>query len=43
MAVTTVTELLDYFEAHSVEFLDMRFTDLRGIEHALTIPASAFT
>lgn len=43
MAVTTVTELLDFFKAHSVEYLDMRFTDLRGIEHALTIPASAFT
>lgn len=43
MAVTTVTELLDFFEAHSVEYLDMRFTDLRGTEHALTIPANTFT
>lgn len=43
IAVTTVTELLDFFEAHSVEYLDMRFTDLRDTEHALTIPANTFT
>jgi glutamine synthetase len=28
------------FEKHSIEFVDLRFTDLRGKEHHVTIPAN---
>ena len=31
-------ELMDMMDEHEVEFVDLRFTDLRGKEHHITIP-----
>jgi len=35
--------LIDFMRDEGVEYLDIRFTDVPGIEHALTVPASALT
>ncbi|AJK69324.1 type I glutamate--ammonia ligase [Corynebacterium marinum] len=43
MSFTTTTDLITYLRDEEVEYLDIRFTDVPGIEHALTVPASALT
>ncbi|MCS5480729.1 type I glutamate--ammonia ligase [Corynebacterium sp. YIM 101645] len=43
MSFTSTTDLITYIRDEEVEYLDIRFTDVPGIEHALTVPASAFT
>ncbi|MDO5511425.1 type I glutamate--ammonia ligase [Corynebacterium sp.] len=43
MSFTSTAALIDFMREKEVEYLDIRFTDLPGIEHALTVPAAAFT
>lgn len=42
MAFTSQEELLKFIKDEEVEFVDVRFTDVPGIEQHFTIPASAF-
>jgi glutamine synthetase len=43
VSFTSTTDLITYIRDEEVEYLDIRFTDVPGIEHALTVPASALT
>ncbi|HIW95593.1 MAG TPA: type I glutamate--ammonia ligase [Candidatus Corynebacterium gallistercoris] len=42
MAFKTAEEVVKYIKDNEVEFVDVRFTDVPGIEQHFTIPASAF-
>jgi len=39
----STTDLIDFMRDEGVEYLDIRFTDVPGTEHALTVPAAALT
>ncbi|NLP38642.1 MAG: type I glutamate--ammonia ligase [Corynebacterium pollutisoli] len=43
MSFESAAALIDFMRDEGVEYLDIRFTDVPGIEHALTVPASALT
>ncbi|SMG08444.1 L-glutamine synthetase [Corynebacterium pollutisoli] len=43
MSFESTAALIDFMRDEGVEYLDIRFTDVPGIEHALTVPASALT
>lgn len=43
MSFRSTTDLIDFMRDEGVEYLDIRFTDVPGTEHALTVPASALT
>ncbi|WP_397518974.1 glutamine synthetase beta-grasp domain-containing protein, partial [Rhodococcus pyridinivorans] len=42
MAFTTAEEVIKYIAEENVEYVDIRFTDLPGIEQHFSIPAKAF-
>ncbi|HJE85780.1 MAG TPA: glutamine synthetase, partial [Corynebacterium amycolatum] len=42
MSFKTPEEVVAYIKEEGVEFVDVRFTDVPGIEQHFTIPASAF-
>ncbi|KKO81795.1 glutamine synthetase, partial [Corynebacterium xerosis] len=42
MGFTSPDQVIKYIEDEGVEFIDVRFTDVPGIEQHFTIPASAF-
>ncbi|WIM67017.1 type I glutamate--ammonia ligase [Corynebacterium breve] len=42
MAFETVQDVIKFMKDEEVEFLDVRFTDVPGIEHHFSIPASEF-
>ncbi len=42
MAFTTAEEVIKYIADEKVEYVDIRFTDLPGIEQHFSIPAKAF-
>ncbi|MEE2034283.1 type I glutamate--ammonia ligase [Rhodococcus chondri] len=42
MAFTTAEEVIKYIADENVEYVDIRFTDLPGIEQHFSIPAKAF-
>ncbi|MFC3849820.1 type I glutamate--ammonia ligase [Corynebacterium hansenii] len=42
MGFTSPEQVIKYIEDEGVEFIDVRFTDVPGIEQHFTIPASAF-
>lgn len=43
MAFETIQDVVKYIKDEDVRFVDIRFTDVPGIEHHFTIPASEFT
>lgn len=40
---TTTAELIEYIKKEDVQFIDVRFTDVPGVEQHFSIPASEFT
>lgn len=42
MSFKTAEEVAKYIKDNDVEFVDVRFTDVPGIEQHFTIPASEF-
>ncbi|AGF72944.1 type I glutamate--ammonia ligase [Corynebacterium halotolerans] len=42
MAFNTTEDVIKYIKDEGVEFVDIRFTDVPGIEHHFSIPASEF-
>ncbi|MBP3088015.1 type I glutamate--ammonia ligase [Corynebacterium sp. sy017] len=42
MAFKTAEEIIKYIKDENIEFVDVRFTDVPGIEQHFTIPASTF-
>lgn len=43
MAFTSAEEVIKYIEDENVEYVDIRFSDLPGVQQHFSIPASAFT
>ena len=43
MGFTSPQEVVDYIKAEEVELVDIRFTDLPGMEQHFTIDAADFT
>ncbi|MHC6213346.1 type I glutamate--ammonia ligase [Rhodococcus ruber] len=43
MAFTSAEEVIKYIEDENVEYVDVRFSDLPGIQQHFSIPAAAFT
>ena len=43
MSFSTISDLITYLREEEVEYLDIRFTNVPGTEHALTVPAEALT
>ncbi|MFZ2290851.1 MAG: glutamine synthetase beta-grasp domain-containing protein, partial [Corynebacterium casei] len=39
----SVQEVIDFIQAEEVRYLDIRFSDIFGAEHALTVPARLLT
>ena len=42
MAFTNAEDVTKYIKDNDVEFVDIRFTDVPGVEQHFTIPADAF-
>ncbi|MFE1537288.1 glutamine synthetase beta-grasp domain-containing protein, partial [Corynebacterium bovis] len=42
MAFKTAEEVTKFIRDNDVEFVDVRFTDVPGVEQHFTVPASAF-
>ena len=36
---SSVQDVIDFIQAEEVRYLDIRFSDIFGAEHALTVPA----
>ena len=41
MGFTSPEQVIKYIQDENIEFVDVRFTDVPGIEQHFTIPASA--
>ena len=42
MAFTTAEEVIKYIADENIEYVDIRFSDLPGVQQHFSIPASAF-